>query len=146
MYNSLLAEARKETVAAQSAPVPSSSPENGSQDGPQLPCGCPDVRRLDSGKREGEMSEDKKVEDARRKDVKKNLPAGIIWCGKETKLSAQAFAESEYAAPILWFSPNEPLYLEGKKLPEPLPGDKKTSACPLSITGFPSGALMEDEN
>lgn len=66
-------------------------------------------------------------------DAKKNLPPGLIWCapadhaslhdvrmGKPT-LSAQKFAE--YAAPILWFSPNEPLRIEGNHIPEPLPGD-----------------------
>jgi hypothetical protein len=66
------------------------------------------------------------------------LPPGAIWCGEvgvdtgpnadDPKLLVQTLAER--AAPILWFSPDEPLRQPDSKnrnIPEPLPGDK-TSA------------------
>jgi hypothetical protein len=87
----------------------------------QLPCSCP------VGKpKEGEDEEQRKK---RLDDVKKHLPAGVIWCAphKESDkgsntVSAQMFAEQ--AAPILWFSPNEPLFSTTPHLPQPLPGDE----------------------
>lgn len=61
-------------------------------------------------------------------------PAGAIWCGEvgvdtgpnanEPKLTVQMLAER--AAPILWFSPDEPLRQSGSEsvnIPEALPGD-----------------------
>jgi hypothetical protein len=47
------------------------------------------------------------------------LPPGAIWCGVGTALRVQDLAER--AAPILWFSPNEPL--KRRDIPEALPGD-----------------------
>ena len=47
---------------------------------------------------------------------------GIIWKGKETSLSFQELAA--YAAPMLWFSPDEPLLCKkynDKPIPEPFP-------------------------
>jgi hypothetical protein len=101
---------QEQEVAAQ--PTPSPTP---SVVAAQLPCGCPE-------------GEEKKGEDAQKRleRVKMALPAGVIWCGSAKDppvLSALTLAE--HAAPILWFSPNEPLIFENKKLPEPLPGDDK---------------------
>jgi hypothetical protein len=61
------------------------------------------------------------------------LPPGAIWCGKvgedtgpnvaDPSLPVQALAER--AAPILWFSPDEPLRRpdsDNRNIPEPLPG------------------------
>jgi len=117
-------------VAGQAAAQPSPSPSPAQKDRPvnvaQLPCGCPTGMTPEEEKPKGEMSEEEKsayekLKGEKLKEVKKNLPAGVIWCGRASELSAQTFAK--YAAPILWFSPNEPLLLEGNKLPEPLPGD-----------------------
>lgn len=101
MARALELELQGEQVVAQSTPSPS-------QEAAQVPCDCP------SGK------------DAEGRDIKGKLPPGVIWCGpaKTSALSVQTFAER--AAPILWFSPNEPL-MRDSKLPQPLPGDK-TSA------------------
>jgi len=47
---------------------------------------------------------------------------GIIWKGNETSLSFQELAA--YAAPMLWFSPDEPLLCkkyDNKPIPEPFP-------------------------
>lgn len=56
---------------------------------------------------------------------KDKLPAGAIWCedtaATDHKLNVQDLAER--AAPILWFSPDEPLIKAGKQIPELLPGD-----------------------
>lgn len=95
---SLRPEVQEEQAVARPTPTPSAVAA-------QVPCDCP------FGK------------DAEGRDVMGKLPAGVIWCGpaKKSELRVQTFAER--AAPILWFSPNEPLMRESK-LPEPLPGDK----------------------
>lgn len=63
------------------------------------------------------------------------LPPGTFWCAavggvsgldpNGPKLPLRELAER--AAPILWFSPDEPLRPR-KKIPEPLPGDKSAGA------------------
>ena len=49
-----------------------------------------------------------------------DIPVGAIWCGTDPNLSAEGLAE--LSAPILWFSPDEPLRKSGKLIPENLPG------------------------
>ena len=100
-------ELRKREVAAQPTPSPTPSTVVA-----QLPCGCPG-------------GEEKAGEDAQKRleRVKKTLPAGVIWCGSAAPPEVSVLTLAQHAAPILWFSPNEPLIFENKKLPEPLPGD-----------------------
>lgn len=93
---------------AMALPTPSPSPTAAVA---QLPYGCPEGK------------------DAKDKPAKESLPAGVIWCKKKEAgkpdvglLSVQGIAE--YAAPILWFSPDEPLRAGDNRIPEPLPGDE----------------------
>ncbi len=50
---------------------------------------------------------------------------GVIWKGHHSALSARQIAEM--LAPVLWFSADEPLLLEGKSLPELHPCDPDVS-------------------
>jgi hypothetical protein len=96
----------------------------------QLPCNCPQGIGGQTPKENLEIA-------------KNNLPGGVIWCSKKVAgksspkvagqpgpdlLNVQDFAE--LAAPILWFSPDEPLRAADNQIPEPLPGDK-TSGNPV---------------
>jgi hypothetical protein len=55
---------------------------------------------------------------------------GVVWYGLDSTMTIQKFAEA--CAPILWFSPDEPLLLDatGKdiRLPEPFPFEEKPDA------------------
>jgi hypothetical protein len=85
----------------------------------QLPCLC--LPRAE--KKEKEEKGECKTEATAGADKKDNEPVGVFWCGKAgaDKLSVKELAER--VAPILWFSPDEPLLKEGKPIPEKLPGD-----------------------
>jgi hypothetical protein len=100
--------AEMQQLAPETTTVTSANPLN-------LPCNCFEMLA-----REGLQPET-----LEERDVKERLP-GLIWCGTagQNKISVQTFAE--YAAPILWFSPNEPLPLD--KVPQPLPGHEATGA------------------
>jgi hypothetical protein len=54
------------------------------------------------------------------KGNEEKLPVGMIWCGRSAKPLVEDLAV--LSAPILWFSPDEPLRLSGRKIPENLPG------------------------
>lgn len=102
---SLHVEAEEEQAKAQ--PTPSPSPTLADA---QLPCDCPQSTNAEG------------------KTAKENLPAGVIWCGPANvhKLDVQTFAEIN--APILWFSPDEPLRLKNKEIPHALPGDENSGS------------------
>ena len=103
---SLRPEAQEEGATAQTTPSPTPTPG-----GKQLPCEC---RALEGNDK---------------------LPAGVIWCGKvkdvknekDTKNGLSVEKLVERAAPILWFSPDEPLRKKGQ-IPEKLPGDNEATS------------------
>ena len=56
---------------------------------------------------------------------KEKEPVGLIWCGNAEAIQHQLDVQelAERVAPILWFSPDEPLLKDVVKIPEQLPGD-----------------------
>lgn len=110
---SLRAEAQ-ERVVTQSAAHTTTSQRNEAQ----LPCFCLPPAEKKEKEEKGECKTGAKV--VANKKVKDKEPVGVFWCGKNQTLNVEELAER--VAPILWFSPDEPLLKEDENLPQKLPG------------------------
>jgi hypothetical protein len=110
---SLRGEAQ-ESVITQLTSYPTSQPKE-----TQLPCLClprEEREKQDRCKLKANAEGNKKEQDKKDKEL-----VGVFWCGENPKLNVQELAER--VAPILWFSPDEPLLKDGLNIPEKLPGD-----------------------
>ena len=111
--DSLRGEAQ-ESVVTQLTAHPTSQPEE-----TKLPCLC--LPREEREKRDDCKPDAMAGGNNNEQDKKDKELVGVFWCGENPMLRVQELAER--VAPILWFSPDEPLRRNGGKIPLKLPAD-----------------------